>query len=80
MIEDNSAEIIKQFKDFSRRVDDHYGTQKVRIDEDKTFLSGEQYDTSDDSLISPSRVRQTVNIIANTVNSVVNAYSEYPYS
>lgn len=77
---EDSMEIIKQFNEFSRRVQDKFGTQKIRIDEDKRFLSGEQYDSGDDSLISPQRVRQTVNIISNTVNSVVNAYSEYPYS
>ena len=76
---EDSMEIIKQFNEFSRRVQDKFGTQKIRIDEDKRFLSGEQYDTADDSLVSPQRVRQTVNIISNTVNSVVNAYSEYPY-
>ena len=49
-----------------------------RIKEDRTFLSGKQWD-NDDIKLYPGRVRRTVNIVGNSVNATSNVYASYPY-
>ena len=72
-------EAIEKFLDFERRANAKRTTQISRIKEDRAFLSGDQWDTTDNKLIPSSRGRRTVNILSNGVNSVVNQYANYPY-
>ena len=71
-------EAIEAFKDFDSRCQKN-DKQINRIKEDRTFLSGKQWDASDDLYVPKPRVRRTVNIIGNSVNSVANQYANYPY-
>lgn len=71
-------EAIESFKDFDNRCQKN-DKQINRIKEDRRFLSGQQWDTSDDMYVPKPRVRRTVNIIGNSVNSVANQYANYPY-
>ena len=72
-------EAIEKFLDFERRASAKRTTQIARIKEDRAFLSGDQWDETDASLIPSTRSRRTVNILGNGVNSVVNQYANYPY-
>lgn len=69
---------IEAFKDFDNRCAKR-DKQINRIKEDREFLSGKQWDKTDDVLVPKNRGRRTVNVIANSVNSVANQYANYPY-
>lgn len=72
-------EAIESFSDFERRASAKRSDQIDQLKEDRDFLGGKQWDKSDARLISRGRPRRTVNVIANSVNSVANEYSEYPF-
>lgn len=74
----NIEEAIDAFRDFDSRCAKR-DRQINRIKEDRTFLSGKQWDSSDDLYIPKPRSRRTVNVVANSVNSVTNQYANYPY-
>ena len=69
---------IEAWKDFESRANTKRTTQVDRIKEDRTFLSGKQWD-DDDIKLYPGRVRRTVNIVGNSVNATANVYASYPY-
>ena len=72
-------ECLDKFSDFERRCVAKRSEQIDRIKEDREFLSGEQWDKNDSKLIAKSRPRRTVNVLGNSVHSVVNQYANYPY-
>lgn len=72
-------EVIELWKDFESRATAKRSTQINRIKEDRTFLSGNQWDNTDTRLIASNRPRRTINVLANSVNSTVNGYANYPY-
>lgn len=74
-----AREAIEKFLDFERRASAARSTQITRIKEDRKFLSGNQWDKDDNSLISTKRNRRVVNILSNATNSVVNQFANYPY-
>lgn len=75
-----SADAVEAFRDFEARSSAKFDSQKERIKQDRAFLSGTQWDTDDDANISADRTRRTVNIIANSVNAIQNAYASFPYA
>ena len=75
----DSREAIKSFLDFESRANTKRSAQIDRIKADRSFISGEQWSTDDDALINRARARRTVNILANSVNSIANQYANYPY-
>ena len=74
-------EAIDAWKKFEARANTKRSTQMDRVKDDRTFLSGEQWDNDDFSVIDNTRasIRKTVNILGNSVNSTVNVYASYPY-
>ena len=70
---------IDKWKAFESRANTKRTKQIDRIKVDRDFLSGNQWDDDDLSVIDNSRVKKTVNIIGNSVNSTVNVYASYPY-
>lgn len=70
---------IEKWKAFESRANTKRTKQVDRIKVDRDFLSGNQWDDDDLSVIDNSRVKKTVNIIGNSVNSTVNVYASYPY-
>ena len=77
----SSAEAIEAFKEFESKCSAARATQIERIKEDREFLSGDQWDDTDNLLwdTADNRPRRTVNILSNSVNSVKNQYANYPY-
>lgn len=74
----NIEQAIDAWKDFESRANTKRTTQVDRIKEDRTFLSGKQWD-EDDIKLYPGRLRRTVNIVGNSVNATANVYASYPY-
>ena len=75
----DSDSIVAKFRDFrdrsKRKFADNY--EKMRTDRD--FLNGEtQWTKADGRHVSDKRNRMILNVISNSVNSVVNQYSAYP--
>lgn len=78
---DNSVEAIQAFKEFESKCSAARSTQIERIKEDREFLSGNQWESSDSLLwdTEDKRPRRVVNILSTSVNSVKNQYANYPY-
>lgn len=72
-------EVIDLWADFESRATAKRTNQINRIKEDRSFLSGNQWDDSDARLIAKSRPRRTINVLANSVSSTANSYANYPY-
>lgn len=77
----DSQAIVDKFRDFrdrsKRQFDGNYSTMR----EDRAFLNGEtQWNSKDSKFVQRSRYRQTVNVISNNVNSVVNQYSLFGFA
>lgn len=72
-------EVIELWKDFESRANSKRSTQISRIKEDRSFLSGNQWEKADSRLIAKSRPRRVINVLANSVNSTANGYANYPY-
>ena len=75
----NVEECIEKFKDFESRCTAKRSEQIERIKSDRDFIAGEQWDEDDSKLIAKNRPRRTVNIVSNSIHSVVNQYANYPY-
>lgn len=73
-------EAIKSFQDFENRATSKRETQISRIKEDRAVLAGDQWGKDDKRLVGRGRVRRTVNITANAVNSIVNNYLGFEYA
>lgn len=76
----NVEEAIKSFQEFESRATAKRETQINRIREDRAVLAGDQWSKDDKRLVGRGRVRRTVNITANAVNSTVNNYIGFPYA
>ena len=75
----NVEDCIEKWRAFESRANTKRTKQIDRIKVDRDFLSGNQWDNEDLSIIDGTRPKRTVNIIGNSVNSTVNAYASYPY-
>lgn len=77
----DSQEIIDKFRDFRDRSKAQFDENYDAMREDRAFLNGDtQWSSKDSKFVKSSRYRQTVNVISNNVNSVVNQYSLFPYA
>ena len=73
-----SDEIVEKFRAFRDRSKKQFADNYTQMDNDRDFLVGDtQWSTDDD--IKDDRNRLVVNVISNSVNSVVNQYSAFPF-
>ncbi len=77
MIEEH---LLKEFNGFESRSHSFYKDFYDRIKDDRNFLSGEHFDESDKKRFGNSRLKMPVDIISNTIRSIVNQYSSSPFS
>jgi hypothetical protein len=75
----NTEQAIEAWQKFESRANAKRSTQIDRIKADREFLSGNQWDDDDAKVIDGTRLKKTVNILGNSVNSTVNVYASYPY-
>lgn len=74
----NGDSIVEKFRAFRDRSMKQYADNFTQMDTDRDFLVGDtQWSNSDD--IKDDRNRLVVNVISNSVNSVVNQYSAFPF-
>ena len=73
--------IVDKFREFRDRSKKQFDENYDSMREDRAYLNGQtQWDKKDSKYVSKSRYRQTLNIIKNNVNSVVNQYSVFPFT
>lgn len=51
-----------------------------RIKDDRSFLYGNHYDENDDKRLGNTRLKGQVDVISNTIRSIVNQYGTNPYT
>lgn len=77
----DGQEIIDRFRDFRDRSRQQFSGNYDSMREDRAFLNGEgQWSSKDSKFVQKSRYRQTVNVVSNNVNSVVNQYSLFGFT
>lgn len=77
----DSQAILDKFRDFRDRSNRQYSEDYSAMRADRAFLNGDtQWTSKDSKFVQKSRYRQTVNVVSNNVNSVVNQYSLFPFS
>lgn len=72
--------LLEDFDRFESRSHSFYKDFYDRIKEDRGFLAGEHFDESDKKRFGNSRLKMPVDIISNTIRSIVNQYSSSPFS
>lgn len=73
-------ELLKKFQAFKARSNSHFSELHDRIREERRFLSGEQWDRSDEKFFPKTRKRITINVLSNQINSVANQYAAFPFT
>lgn len=68
---------IKQYLSDS---DSRWKSLKDKIKDDRLFISGEQFSDDDDKILGKYRLKNAINIVNNTCNSIVNNYSKFPFT
>lgn len=73
-------ELLEKFRKFQSRSKSHFSELHDRIRSERDFLSGKQWDKSDDKFFPKTRKRIMVNVLSNQINSVANQYSAFPFT
>ena len=73
-------ELLEKFKKFQSRSKAHFTELYDRIKSERDFLSGKQWDKTDDKFFPKTRKRMMVNVLSNQFNSVANQYAAYPFT
>lgn len=73
-------ELLEKFRKFQSRSKSHFSELHDRIRSERDFLSGKQWDKSDDKFFPKTRKRMMVNVLSNQINSVANQYSAFPFT
>ena len=77
----DSESIVNKFKDFRDRSRRKFADNYEKMRQDRDFLNGEtQWTKNDGRHVSDKRNRMILNVISNSVNSVVNQYSVFPFT
>lgn len=77
----DSQAIVDRFRDFRDRSKKQFDENYDAMRADRAYLNGEtHWDKKDSRYVSKARYRQTINVIKNNTNSVVNQYSLFPYT
>lgn len=71
---------FEDLKSFIKDSQSRWGDLKQRIKEDRSFLSGEQFEDIDDRIMGKNRIKEAVNVVSNTCNSIASNYAKYPFS
>ena len=76
--EDNNN-VIKEFKDFSKKSRKKYKALINDIKENKKYLSGDQYSKSDIEILGKDRTENQLNVVKNAIRTITNTYRESTY-
>ena len=76
--EDNNN-VIKEFKDFSKKSRKKYKALINDIKENKKYVSGDQYSKSDIEILGKDRTENQLNVVKNAIRTITNTYRESTY-
>ena len=76
--EDNNN-VIKEFKDFSKKSRKKYKALINDIKDNKKYVSGEQYSKSDIEILGKDRTENQLNVVKNAIRTITNTYRESTY-
>lgn len=76
--EDNTN-IIKEFKDFSKKSRKKYKALINDIKDNKKYVSGDQYSKSDIEILGKDRTENQLNVVKNAIRTITNTYRESTY-
>lgn len=72
-------EVIDDFLEFESNSRNKWNKLFNDIKDARNFTAGEQYSTDDKNLLGDERVKSKINIVQNSVRTVVNSYLPYQY-
>lgn len=73
------GEVIQEVKKFAKRANEHDKDFYDRIREERAFVSGEQWNSSDKTNRGENRAEMTINLCPIFLNAVVNPFSAKPF-
>ncbi|MBO7714107.1 MAG: hypothetical protein J6S85_11085 [Methanobrevibacter sp.] len=76
--EDNNN-VIKEFKDFSKKSRKKYKALINDIKDNKKYVSGDQYSKSDIEILGKDRTENQLNVVKNAIRTITNTYRESTY-
>jgi len=76
--EDNTN-VIKEFKDFSKKSRKKYKALIDDIKDNKKYVSGDQYSKSDIEILGKDRTENQLNVVKNAIRTITNTYRESTY-
>lgn len=76
--EDNTN-VIKEFKDFSKKSRKKYKALINDIKDNKKYVSGDQYSKSDIEILGKDRTENQLNVVKNAIRTITNTYRESTY-
>lgn len=76
--EDNNN-VIKEFRDFSKKSRKKYKALINDIKDNKKYVSGDQYSKSDIEILGKDRAENQLNVVKNAIRTITNTYRESTY-
>ena len=76
--EDNNN-VIKEFKDFSKKSRKKYKALIDDIKDNKKYVSGDQYSKADIEILGKDRTENQLNVVKNAIRTITNTYRESTY-
>ena len=76
---EENTNIIKEFRDFSKKSRKKYKALINDIKDNKKYVSGEQYSKSDIEILGKDRTENQLNVVKNAIRTITNTYRESTY-
>ena len=76
---EENTNIIKEFRDFSKKSRKKYKALINDIKENKKYVSGDQYSKSDIEILGKDRTENQLNVVKNAIRTITNTYRESTY-
>ena len=71
--------VIKEFKDFSKKSRKKYKALINDIKDNKKYVSGDQYSKADIEILGKDRTENQLNVVKNAIRTITNTYRESTY-
>lgn len=76
---EENTNIIKEFRDFSKKSRKKYKALIDDIKDNKKYVSGDQYSKSDIEILGKDRTENQLNVVKNAIRTITNTYRESTY-
>lgn len=78
-LDESALGIITRFKKFEKKSYEHWKSLFESIENDRKYISGEQYSSEDRKVLGDDFKDATLNVVNNAIRSIVNSYTPYKY-